>query len=454
MNIARQRVSQLFDNGEFKNMDDLDPSIHMLVSGKIAGRRVYCCAGIVETVKADIHECIRRKIKWLESIWNDPAPIVWLHDAPPPAPGGRTPIPACSDVLLASKSEGVGRAFCLQAGLRGIIPQISILFNDCGAAQAFPVRLADFALLKRGTHTWVGRPDAVKLMLGSAPDPEKLGGAEMHCKISGVGDMLFDEDSDALSWARKCLACLPSKTGNPLTKGESRPPAVPDADIAGLVPSDLNKPFDMRLVIDSLVDADSWTGIRELYAPEIIVGLARIEGRVTGILANNSARRGGIIFPETCRKMIPFIKFCDAYRIPMIFLADTPGIMVGETTEQAGMLAEASELLRTLATCKTPRLCLVIRKAYTVGLYAMSGPGFNPSAFWATPNASISVFGPKALDLFAMQDGLPASAVAAIGEMRHHAVHPDDYMEKGLLSRIVDWPSLRSDLAGFLADVS
>lgn len=454
MSIAHERIRQLFDDNAFESMDDLEPSIHILAAGKIAGRRAYCCAGIPEARKADIHMCFQRKIEWLESIRRNPAPIVWLHDAPPQAPGGRTPIPAHSDELLASNTGGVGRAFCLQARLNGLVPQFSALFGDCGAAQSFPVRLADFVLLKRGSHLWIGRPDAVRLMLGQAPDAERLGGAEMHCKVSGVGDALFERDSEAIAWIRKCAACLPAKSGDALPVTAARPPAMPPENMAKLVHPDLNKPFDMRPVLACLTDADSWIGVQELYAGEIVIGLARIEGMPLGVLANNSGARGGVIYPETCRKMTRFIRFCDAYRIPMLFMADNPGLMVGEASEQAGMLNEATELLRALAACRAPRACLVIRKAYTVGLYAMSGPGFDPDRFWAAPHASISVFGPKALEYFAREGGLPPAAVEAIREMHHHAVEPRDYEEKGLLSAVVDWPDLRKYIAEFLAGVS
>lgn len=449
MSTALERIEALLDPGTFQRMDDLEPSIHLLGAGTVAGRKIYCCSGVAEPQRVDLLECFHRKIKWLEGILADPSPVVWLHDAPAQAPGGRTPIPACADELLASNTSGVGRVFCLQARLNGIAPQFSALFGDAGAAQTFPVRLADFTLLKEGTHLWIGRPDAVRLMLAETADPEKLGGAEMHCKTSGVGDVLFRRDDEALQWIRKAIGLIPSLAGDPLPRIPGRHPVRPCGELADIVPADLNKTFDMRIVINALVDADSWIGYQELHAREILVGLARIDGIPVGILANNSIRRGGVLFPESCRKMKRFIRFCDNYRIPLIFLADNPGMMVGTSTEQGGMLNEASGLLQTLATLRTPRACLVIRKAYTVGLYAMAGPGFDPSAFWATPHASISVFGPKALDGFAADRDLPEPARAAIDAMRHHALDPRDYEKKGYLSAVIDWHELRDTLLQF-----
>jgi len=452
VSVALERINRLMDPGSYRPMDDLTPTIHLLGVGTVGGRRVYVSSGVPEACQMDILECFHRKVRWMEKIIQDPAPIIWLHDAPPQEPGGRTPIPPHSDELLASHA-GVGRVFCLQARLNGVVPQISALFGDVGAAQTFPLRLADFTLLKRGTHVWIGRPDAVKLMIGSAPDAESLGGAEMHCKVSGVGDVLFDQDHEAIAWIVKCLGCLPSRAGEAPPIGPARAPDMPCGNLSAIIPDDLNRPFDMHLVVRGLIDANSWIGIQELYAKEIIVGWGRITGVPVGILANNSNERGGVLFPESCRKMTRFIRFCEAYRIPMIFLADNPGMMVGEATERGGMLTEACDLLRALAVAQTPRICLVIRKAYTVGLYAMSGPGFDPIHFWSTPNASISVFGPKALDLFARDRELPLAAREAIREMRHHAVEPRDYAAKGYLSAVIEWRDLRHRLEEFIRDI-
>jgi acetyl-CoA carboxylase carboxyltransferase component len=389
--------------------------------------------------------CFHRKVAWLRTIMEHPHPVIWLHDAPPQTPGGKTPIPARSDELLAS-SDGVGRVFSLQARLNAITPQISVVFGDLGAAQTFPVRLADITLLKKGTHLWIGRPDAVKLMLGRAPDPEALGSAVMHCKISGVGDVLFETDEEALDWITRCIPYLPDRKGSLLSDSPPRQPVLTPDQMQKAVPEDLNVPFDMHHVIHGLADTGSWLEIKPLYAPEVITGWARINGHPIGILANNSIARGGVIFPETCKKMVAFIQFCDRWRIPLLFLADNPGLMVGVDTEQAGMLTEASDLLRTLATLTTHRICLVVRKAYTVGLYAMGGPGFDPDGFFATPHASISVFGPKALDGFAADRDLPEPAREAIQLMRHHATHPSDYAEKGYLTGVIEWDALRDTL--------
>ncbi len=451
MSAAGERLSNLLDKGSFQRMDDLEPTIHLLGRGTVGGRTVYCCAGLSDVRGADVRECFLRKVNWLEYILDHPAPVVWLHDAPPPAPGGRTPIPAGSADLIASPT-GVGRVFCLQARLHGVVPQFSVLFGDAGAAQSFPVRLADFTLLKRGTHLWIGRPDAVKLMLGEGADAELLGGADMHCRVSGVGDVLFEEDHQALQWITRCLSLLPSRSGKPVPHSAPRPPLVSGEELASCAPTGLNTPFAMQRIVDAVIDAESWVAIQQLHAGEVITGLARVAGIPVGIVANNAEQRGGLIFPETCRKMNRFVTFCNRYRIPLLFLVDNPGLMVGSACEQAGMLREASELLITLATITVPRVCLVVRKAYTVGLYVMSGPGFEPTCFWAASQASIAIFGPKALDYFAADREVPDTARDAILEMRRYAVDPENYLHKGYLDAIVAFTDLRAAMETFVQD--
>jgi methylmalonyl-CoA decarboxylase subunit alpha len=453
MSVAWKRINNLFDPGSFRLMDELEPTIHLLGCGTIDGRKAYCCAGVPDARGVDILDCFHRKVHWLEAVSENPAPLVIMHDAPPQAPGGRTPIPAHSDELLASNDSGVGRVFCLHARLNGVAPQISAVFGNAGAAQTFPLRLADFMLIKHTAHMWIGRPDAVKLMLGAAPDADRLGGANMHCTISGVGDMVFDEDEEALTWISRCIKLLPTRAGEPPALATPLAPEIPCETLPDVIPSDLNKPFDMRIVLRALIDAGSWLETQSDYAKETLTGFARVAGIPIGVLANQSCERGGILFPESCRKMVRFIQFCDAYGIPMLFLADNPGLMVGVDSEQGGMIREASELLRALAVCNTPRACLVIRKAYTVGLYAMSGPGFDPAYFWATPNASISVFGPKALEYFASDRDLPPLALEAINEMLHHAIDPHDYEMKGYLSGVIEWSDLRIRLERFVREI-
>lgn len=449
LEVAKQRLKKLLDTNSFELMDDLNPTINLLGKGLINGKRVYCCAGISVPQKVNMLQSFKNKIAWMEKILEDPAPVIWLHDFPQNPNKGKTPIPPNSDELLASNNSSVGRVFCLQARINQKVIQISALFSDAGAAQTFPVRIADFVLLKKGTHMWVGRPDAVKLMLGSEPNQDELGSAEMHCKQSGVGDVLFEKDEEAITWIRNCISSIPIIKGDETISYSSEPPLLSAIDIKNIIPEDLNKPFNIRPIIDFLVDGNSWLGYQELLSPEVITGIAKLDGFPVGIIANNSIKQGGIIYPGTCRKMVRFIKLCEKYKIPLVFLADNPGLMVGVRSEQEGMIYEASELLVTLATITIPRACIVIRKAYTVGLYSMAGPGFDPTLFSSLPNGSISVFGPKALERFSKDQDIPPLLKEAIDSMYHHATHPEDYEQKGLLHSIIKLENLTDVLQSF-----
>lgn len=453
-NIAHKRIEGIFDRDSFHLMDDLNPTLHILGYGLINGKKVYCFSGIKDPDRINLIECFKRKIKWMESIIKDPAPVIWIHDNFTQTVKGQTPIPKSSDVLLASKDISIGRGFFLQTKIGNLCPQFSILYGNAGAAQTFPVRIADFVLLHKDSKMWIGRPDAVKLMLGSMPDPEDLGGSNMHCIKSGNGDMLFSEDEEAFNWIRSAIDILPlninDKSRN-ITK--SKEPSSTIENIYDVIPENLNSPFDMKILLNALVDEDSLTVIKQLYAQEVITGLARINGNAIGIVANNSKFKGGVIFTESLKKINQFMELCNKHKIPLLFLVDNPGLMVGTQSEQSGLLNETCRLFKNFSLKNSPRICLIIRKAYTVGLYAMGGSGFEPDQIWALPKASISVFGPKALESFSKNRDLTEDTQKAIDEMYRHATNPQDYLDLNFIDKIIQWNEIREKLSIFLSNI-
>lgn len=450
-NIAYKRIENIFDKDSFQLMDDLNPSLHILGYGLINGRKVYCFSGIANAGKIDLIECIKRKINWMELIIKDPAPVIWIHDNFTQTTKGQTPIPRNSDVLLASKDNSIGRGFFLQTQIGNLCPQFSILYGNAGAAQTFPVRISDFVLLHKDSKMWIGRPDAVKLMLGSMPEPEDLGGSRMHCTISGNGDFLFSDESYAFAWIRNTIDILPANINNyTRNQNEAKEPSSVIENIYDIIPENFNAPFDMKLLLNALIDKDSLSEVKELYAPEIITALTRINGYSIGIVANNSKHKGGVIFTESCKKINQFMELCNKYRIPLLFMVDNPGLMVGTNSEQSGLLNETCRLFKNFSLKNSPRICLIIRKAYTVGLYAMGGSGFEPDQIWALPKASISVFGPKALDSFSKNRDLNEETQKAIDEMYRHATNPYDYSDMGFIDKIIQWAEIRDTLSKFL----
>jgi acetyl-CoA carboxylase carboxyltransferase component len=214
--------------------------------------------------------------------------------------------------------------------------------------------------------------------------------------VSGLGDLLTKTEEEAIAAARTYLSYLPLRAGAALPLAEPRAPAKDCADLEAVIPRDENKPFDIREVIDRVVDADSFFELKKLWAGEVLVGFARIEGRPVGVVANQSKVKGGVLFVDSADKAARFIGLCDAYGIPLLYLADVPGFMIGKQVERQGIIRAGAKMVQAVAEAKVPRISVIVRKAYGAGLYAMGGPGFAPDACLALPTAMIAVMGPEA----------------------------------------------------------
>jgi acetyl-CoA carboxylase carboxyltransferase component len=243
---------------------------------------------------------------------------------------------------------------------------------------------------------YLGSPRMAEMVIGEKVTLEEMGGARMHCSVSGCGDLLAASEAEALEAARRWLAYLPSHCDAPLPLAEPRAPAKACGDLEQVIPREENKPFDMREVIARVVDADSFFEIKKLFAGELLTGLARIEGRPVGVLANQPKVKGGVLFVDSADKAARFIWLCDAYGIPLLYLADVPGFMVGKQVERQGIIRAGAKMIMAVSETTVPRISVIVRKAYGAGLYAMSGPGFAPDACLALPSAMIAVMGPEA----------------------------------------------------------
>jgi len=222
-----------------------------------------------------------------------------------------------------------------------------------------------------------------------------MGGARMHTTVSGCGDMLVASDEEAIATGRRYLTYFPQNwldspaPGSPVA---ARPPAPLDT----LVPEDEGRAFNMQHLIDGVIDEGSFFEIKKLYAKEIICGLARIDGRVVGVVANQPMHKGGILFVDSADKAARFIWLCDAFNIPLLFLADVPGFMIGTAVERQGIIRHGAKMIAAVAEATVPKISVIVRKAYGAGLYAMAGPAYEPNATLALPTAMIGVMGPSA----------------------------------------------------------
>jgi methylmalonyl-CoA decarboxylase subunit alpha len=243
---------------------------------------------------------------------------------------------------------------------------------------------------------YLGSPRMAEMVIGEKVTLEEMGGAKMHCSVSGCGDILVKTEAEAIAAAKAYLSYLPSHCTKPAPVVDAKAPKRSGKSLEEIIPADQNKPFDMFALIQELVDEGSLFEIKKLFAQELITTFARIGGRPVGILANQPKYKGGVLFVDSADKAARFIWLCDAFNIPLLYLADVPGFMIGTKVERAGIIRAGAKMICAVSEASVPKISVVVRKAYGAGLYAMSGPGFAPSCTLALPQAMIAVMGPEA----------------------------------------------------------
>jgi methylmalonyl-CoA decarboxylase subunit alpha len=229
-------------------------------------------------------------------------------------------------------------------------------------------------------------------VIGESVTLEEMGGARMHTSVSGCGHFLVKSDEEGIDLAQRYLSYFPRNWE------ESPPQAPPTEPEAALpeIPVDENKPFDMQDLIAGLVDAGSFLEVHPRWAKELIVGYARLEGSVVGIVANQPRHKGGVLFVDSADKAARFIWTCNAFNVPLLFLADVPGFMIGTQVERQGIIRAGAKMISAVSEATVPKISVIVRKAYGAGLYAMAGPAYDPDACLALPGAKIAVMGPQA----------------------------------------------------------
>src|SRR6185312_1964307 len=217
----------------------------------------------------------------------------------------------------------------------------------------------------------------------------------MHCTESGCGDALVDDDRQAIDFARAYFAYMPQHSGQQPGLCSPRAPKPGSKPIAELIPAEANRGYDMRKVIDALVDEGSWVEIKKLFAKELLTGFARLGGRAVGVVANQPMQKGGVLFNDSADKAARFIWLCDAFEIPLLFIADVPGFMIGTDVEKRGIIRHGAKMITAVSEATVPKISVIVRKAYGAGLYAMAGPAYDSDAVLALPSAQIAVMGPE-----------------------------------------------------------
>jgi acetyl-CoA carboxylase carboxyltransferase component len=398
--FVRDRLALLLDAGSFVEDallanasatmagDDLPADGVVTGVGRIEGRPV-CVMANDPTVKAGSWgaRTVEKIVRVTEYALKHELPVFWLVDSA----GARI----TDQVELFPGRRGAGRIFYNQVRLSGRVPQICCLFGPSAAGGAYIPSFCDFVVMVEGNASmYLGSPRMAEMVINEQTTLEEMGGARMHATVSGCGDNLAGDDADAIDQAKAFFTYLPGSWRRPLPGYEASPPARTFA--ADLVPADEHIPFDIHDVIDALVDAESFFEVKPLFAPELVTGFALLEGKPVGIVANNPAAKGGVLFVDSADKAARFIWECDAFSVPLVFLADVPGFMIGTEVERQGIIRHGAKMVTAVSEATVAKVSVILRKAYGAGLYAMSGPAFEPEATLALPTAKIAVMGPEA----------------------------------------------------------
>jgi acetyl-CoA carboxylase carboxyltransferase component len=291
--------------------------------------------------------------------------------------------------------RGAGKIFHTQVRASGSIPQVCALFGPSAAGGAYIPAFCDYVAMVDGNASmYLGSPRMVEMVVKEQTTLEEMGGAKMHCSVSGCGHFLAKDEPQALDAVRDFLSYLPSHWEQKPPSADARDPKP--VDLRKLVPASERVAFDMRRYVKGLLDEDSFFEIHSLWARELVVGFGRIDGEAVGVVANNPMFKGGVLFVDSADKATRFIQLCDAFNVPLLFLSDVPGFMVGTAVERQGIIRHGAKMITAVSEATVPKICVVVRKAYGAGLYAMAGPGFDPDATLALPTAKIAVMGAEA----------------------------------------------------------
>lgn len=383
-----------FEDGLLANwhkVDELAADGMITGAADLEGRRVFFIANDY-TIKAGsmAEKGVEKFLRTQERALKTKTPIIYLIDSS----GGRI----TDQSGFFANRHGIGRYFYNHSILSGVVPQICVMYGPCVAGAAYTPVFCDFVFMVRSTGSAmvIASPRMVEMVTGEKISMQDLGGPDVHATESGSCDVVVEDEEDAAVQVKKLMSYLPSNSFEQPPQYEAVDPARDPATLMSLIPEDPNKAFDMHHVVECLVDAGSWFELKPDYAPELITGLARIDGRVVGIVGNNSAVKAGAIFPESSDKAAHFIWRCDAFNIPLVYLADTPGFMVGPEMEKKSILMRGRKFIYATSMASVPKFCVVVRKAYGAGIYAMCGPAFEPEATLALPGAEIAIMGPEA----------------------------------------------------------
>jgi 3-methylcrotonyl-CoA carboxylase beta subunit len=392
--LPRDRVMNLIDPGSpFLELSPLaaygmyDGDIHaagiITGIGRIEGRECMVVANDATIKGGSYHPMtVKKHLRAQEIARENRLPCVYLVDS------GGANLPRQTEVF--PDREHFGRIFYNQANLSAArIPQIAVVMGSCTAGGAYVPAMSDETIIVKNQGTiFLGGPPLVKAATGEVVSAEDLGGGDLHARKSGVADHLAQDDHHALSLARRIVANLNYKKTVDIPLMAAREPALDTAELDGVVPTDLKKQYDVREVIARIVDASEFDEFKALYGTTLVTGFAHIHGIPVGILGNN-----GILFSESALKAAHFVELCCQRRIPLLFLQNIVGFMVGKDYEAGGIAKDGAKMVTAVACAEVPKITVIVGGSYGAGNYGMCGRGYSPRFLFMWPNARISVMG-------------------------------------------------------------
>ena len=460
---ARERLELLFDPGTFMEVGQLTdhtcrdfglaakslPGDGVVTGyGLVEGRRVFAFAQDATVMGGSLGAMHSQKIcTVMDLAVKAGAPMVGINDS------------AGARVQEGAESlAGYGLIFRRNVAASGVVPQISVIMGHCAGGAVYSPAMTDFIfMVDKTSYMFITGPKVIKSVTGETLDMEALGGARVHTKISGNCDLACADDAQALASVRRLLSFLPSHSGQQPPRRPAPPVAGPDLEIHKLVPEDRKKYFDIRKVMARLVDGGDFMEIKAAFAPNIVCALGRVAGGAVGLVGNQSRFLGGALDSNASDKASRFIRFCDAFNIPLVSLVDVPGYLPGVKHEYEGIIRHGSKMIFAYAEASVPKITIIVRKAYGGAFQAMCSKQLGADQVWAWPSAEIAVMGAEgAVEIvysgeIAASDDPQATRQAKIEEYRQKFTNPYHAARLLHVDAVIDPSLTRAHLAQALA---
>lgn len=451
MDISTKRIHLLFDDESFIDHYSNNKSHFICGEGTINSVKTFLVMNRGQD--AEFHECGQWQtagqiINTITHAYDNSAPLVYIQDrlgkADSRFESGQVLSSDMSKLLLSPK--GMGRVSALLAELTQKNLLISAILGPTSGPLALPLMLADLVLMTKKGALCMGRPDMVKAMLGQTSDLYSLGGADVHSKASGAVQLVFEDEAELFRCVRRVFENL-FQIKLPCQIKYDEPDRI---DIKGLIPAIHSMPYDIHNLVSSFIDKGSLIELSPDFAMEVLTAFVNIKGKAALVVANNPKYGGGVIHPRTVVKMVKAINISAKFNLPLAFIADIPGFMIGKEAEQNGIFSAAAELFQAHVRCKVSKLLLVVRKAYTGGVYAMGGGGFEPIATLAYPQTHIGVFGVETMKKILSHSTFYQQQKDIATELSREISSPQLLEEKGLITEVIDPTETREKIHEYL----